>query len=193
MNQFYLFDLNQNLIRYEIILLIKNFYLFVQHFPFLPQIRFSLISQDDNGRHNEIESVIESQTRKEFKVLIVDDDSAFSTAFLNTLLEITNFNLNPEIADSANMAIMKLEDYSDKYDVIFIDIVLREENGIVVYDKSEELGYPEKRIIMMTSAREGDPEVETVRRRNLKIHDKIELSDNLSKILLKILGDSDNE
>ena len=84
---------------------------------------------------------------------------------------------------SGKTALITLKDSFDEYDVIFIDIVLQDMNGVVIYDKLRELSYT-KKIVMMTSAPDSD-EVKEAKLRGLFIYDK----EDLSTILSDLFGD----
>ena len=102
--------------------------------------------QDETHR----ESSSESRAQEPLSVLIVDDDKHFRRALMNTLLELSNFEINTEEAGTGEQSVELLRDGNNKFDCVFLDLKLPGINGIETLNRIRQLN-TDVRIVLMTS------------------------------------------
>jgi CheY-like chemotaxis protein len=92
-------------------------------------------------------STIGEIRKKEYKILVIDDDDDFRKSFCFKLKRI--FKAQVEDVDSGKSGIEKLRD-GNSYDLIFTDIMMPEMTGIETYHELRKID-PKIRIVVMSA------------------------------------------
>lgn len=127
--------------------------------------------------------------KERISVLIVDDDDHFRRALIGSLLELTDFEVHTEEADSGESTLEKLSGGRHNFDWIFLDIKLPGMDGIETYKRIKSIN-SEIRIILMTSDLNVALRVESAIGK--KVYDKRKLYLKLASILCSNTGEHDS-
>jgi DNA-binding NtrC family response regulator len=116
------------------------------------------------------------------KILIVDDDVEFGIA-LSKALKGEGHETSTALSTPDGMEMLR----KDKYDVVFADLSMPGENGLVLLEKSKK-EFPDLPVVMITAFGDWDTYAKAVERGVSKFINKPVKKEEIVQIIKDILG-----
>ena len=116
--------------------------------------------QEDNGKAKTSEGIFMLETKKKYKILVIDD-SKFNRVVMTSMLEKDYFL---EEACDGKQAMLILEDHAEEFSLVLLDIVMPNMDGFEVLKAMKECGLLDFLPVIMISSEYTTENIETAYR-----------------------------
>jgi CheY-like chemotaxis protein len=125
--------------------------------------------------------------KEQYEVLVVDDDDNFRESFVQTLNDLTDIDVFVKEVESGREAIDELKNNPDRFDLVFLDLILPDINGCAIFDTLKSAGFNQP--IVMMSSELNSREAQLAKHKKLEVYDKGQLYKEVRSLFSNLAGD----